>query len=81
MTLLYQLGDVGAAAARETTGLTAGNLDSHARRLCEAGLVESRKVLLRSGFEARYKITREGTRTMEAYLTWLESLVADLRVP
>jgi DNA-binding transcriptional ArsR family regulator len=38
MALLYQRGDVAAAAAREALGLTPGNLDAHVRRLEGAGL-------------------------------------------
>lgn len=79
MTILYQRGDVGAAAAREATGLTAGNLDSHARRLAEAGLLEGRKVLTRDGFEARYRILPAGIAAMESYLAWLETFAAGLK--
>lgn len=79
MTLLYQRGDVGASAARQATGLTPGNLDSHARRLVEAGLVEARKALTREGFEARYRITSAGLVAMKAYLDWLEGYARSLR--
>lgn len=79
MTLLYQQGDVGASAAREATGLTPGNLDSHGRRLAEAGLLESRKVLTKDGFEARYRILPPGIALMDAYLGWLEQYAAGLR--
>lgn len=79
MTLLYQHGDVGAAAARTATGLTAGNLDSHGKRLAEEGLVEARKVLTHEGFEARYRILPPGVARMEAYLAWLESFAKAIR--
>jgi DNA-binding transcriptional ArsR family regulator len=79
MTLLYQRGDVGAAAAREATGLTPGNLDSHGRRLAEAGLLESRKVLTKGGFEVRYRIQPRGMALVESYLEWLEQYAAGLR--
>lgn len=78
MTLLYQHGDVGAAAARQATGLTPGNLDSHGKRLAESGLIESRKVLTKDGFEARYRILPLGVALMEAYLRWLEDFAAEL---
>lgn len=81
MTLLYQRGDVGAAAAREATGLTPGNLDSHAKRLAEAGLLEARKALTKGGFEARYRITAAGSVAMRDYLAWLEAFAASLRSP
>lgn len=76
MALLHRRGDVGAVAARAALGLTAGNLDAHARRLAEAGLVEVRRALTRDGFEARYKITRRGTEAFAAYLRWLETFLA-----
>lgn len=79
MTLLYQRGDVGAAAAREATGLTPGNLDSHGRRLAEAGLLEARKALTRDGFEARYRISAAGVAAMKAYLAWLERFALSLK--
>lgn len=79
MTVLYRHGDVGAAAAREATGLTPGNLDSHAKRLAEDGLLEARKVLTKDGFEARYRILPAGLAAMEAYLRWLEEYAAGLR--
>lgn len=79
LTLLYQRGDVGAAAARQATGLTAGNLDSHAKRLAEAGLLEGRKTLLRYGFEARYRITPAGLTAFGAYLAWLEHLTTAIK--
>lgn len=79
MTLLYQQGDVGATAARAATGLTPGNLDSHARRLAEAGLLEGRKALLRDGFEVRYRITPAGLAAMVAYLDWLDAFAASLK--
>lgn len=81
MTLLYQRGDVGASAAREATGLTPGNLDSHARRLADAGLLEARRALTRDGFEARYRISAQGKAAMHEYLAWLEAFARRLKAP
>ncbi|HUR26366.1 MAG TPA: transcriptional regulator [Candidatus Thermoplasmatota archaeon] len=81
MTLLYQRGDVGASAARAATGLTPGNLDSHAKRLVELGFVQARKTLTREGFEARYRITAKGVGAMREYLGWLEGFALRLRRP
>lgn len=81
MALLHRRGDVGASAARAALGLTAGNLDAHARRLAEAGLVEVRRVLTRDGFEARYRITRRGVAAFVAYLEWLAGFLADAAGP
>lgn len=81
MALLYERGDVGAAGARDALGLTPGNLDAHARKLEEAGHVEARKALLRSGFEARYRITAHGKAAFDAYLAWLEEFVRGVKGP
>lgn len=79
MALLFQQGDVGAAAARDATGLTPGNLDAHAKRLAETGLLEARRALTRDGFEVRYRITASGMATMKAYIDWLEAFAKSLR--
>lgn len=79
MTLLYQRGDVGAPAAREATGLTPGNLDGHAKKLAEAGLLEGRRSLTRDGFEVRYHLTAAGLNAMAAYLDWLETFAVNLK--
>ena len=79
MTLLYQRGDVGAPAARDATGLTAGNLDSHAKRLGEAGFLEGRRSLTKEGFEVRYRLTPAGLQAMSAYLDWLEGFATALK--
>jgi len=79
MALLYRRGDVGAAAGRATLDMTAGNLDAHGRRLAEAGWLQVRKVLLRSGFEVRYRMTPAGRLAFEAYLAWLEAFLVDAR--
>ena|ERR1041385_7190427 len=76
MTLLYRHGDVGFTESQKALGMTPGNLDAHHRRLGEAGLLQSRKVLLRGGFEVRLRITPEGLRLFESYLGWLESFLA-----
>lgn len=77
MGLLYKHRDVAFTRARDSLGLTDGNLASHANRLEEAGLLESRKALTREGFEARYRITQQGDRRFKAYLETLAGFVAD----
>jgi DNA-binding MarR family transcriptional regulator len=79
MALLHARGDVGAAGARAALGVTVGNLDAHARRLEEAGLLVARKELLRSGFAARYRITPAGREAFGAYLAWLEAFLREAR--
>ncbi len=79
MALLHDRGDIGAAGARKALDMSAGNLDAHAKKLAEAGLLEARKVLRPDGFEARYRITKEGMRRFRAYLDWLETFLAAAR--
>lgn len=77
MGLLYKHRDVAFTRARDSLGLTDGNLASHANRLEEVGLLESRKALTRDGFEARYRITQQGDRRFRDYLETLEGFMAD----
>lgn len=78
MGLLYKHRDVGFTRARDTLGLTDGNLASHANRLAEAGFLEPRDALTRGGFEKRYRITQEGARAFRAYLAELQGFLADV---
>ncbi len=79
MTLLYQRSDVSAARARELLELTAGNLETHARKLEAAGWLKSRKVLTPGGFVQRLRITGAGVAAFETYLQRLEEFVADFK--
>lgn len=79
MTLLYRHGDVGFTEAQRALDLTPGNLDAHQRRLADEGLLESRKALLRSGFEVRLRLTPLGGDRFKAYLDWLEAFMASAR--
>ena len=80
MSLLYREGDVAAAAARATLGLTPGNLDAHVRTLAAEGFVEPRRALGPEGFQARIRITRSGTEAFEGYLAALEAFARSMRV-
>jgi len=51
----------------ETTGLTKGNLSSHASKLEEAGYIEIRKAFRGKTPVTSLRITREGTRAFNAY--------------
>ena len=75
MGLLHRHRDVSARAARKTLGLTDGNLASHARRLEEAGWLESRRALARTGFEVRYRITPAGSEAFRAHVEELRKLI------
>lgn len=81
MGLLYRHRDVAFTRTRDTLGLTDGNLASHAKRLEQAGLLESRKALTRDGFQARYRITREGVQRFQTYLEALQGFLSDHEDP
>lgn len=75
MALLYKHRDIGFAATRDALGLTDGNLASHATRLEDAGYLRGRRVLLRDGFELRYRITPQGSAAFRAYLDALREFL------
>lgn len=78
MALLYRRRDLAYVTVRDALGLTDGNLASHARRLEEAGLVESRRVLRgRDGFHLRYRITVEGSAAFRRYVAALRAVLED----
>lgn len=68
MALLWRRRDVAFTAARDALGLTDGNLATHLRRLEDAGLAVSRRVLVHDRFEVRVRITDDGLRRFRMYL-------------
>lgn len=79
MGLLHARGEVGFGSAQETLAATAGNLESHCRRLEAAGCLRLVRVLARRGFEKRIRITPEGRSRFMAFLDDLASFVAQVR--
>lgn len=75
MALLFKHRDIAFTTTRDLLGLTDGNLASHATRLEQAGCLRARKVLLRDGFELRYRITPEGSAAFQAYLAVLREFL------
>lgn len=73
MAMLSKHRDVGFAAIRDALGLTDGNLQSHCRRLEEAGLVASRRALGATGVVVQYAITTLGDARMAEYTAWLRA--------
>lgn len=71
LALVCRHRDVGFADVRDHLGLTDGNLGSHTVRLEEAGFLESRRSLGRTGVMVRYRPTSEGDAAMERYRAWL----------
>lgn len=75
MGLLYRARDLGFTQVRDRLELTDGNLASHAGRLEEGGLLESRRALTADGFEKRFAITGEGSRVFRAYVSELAAFL------
>lgn len=73
--VLYRNRQISFTELRDGLSLTDGNLASHAEKLIEAGYVEVRRTILRTGFEARYYITEKGADAFSTYLAALQSLL------
>ena len=52
-----------------------GNLSVHARKLEEAGYVDCEKTFRGRTPETRYRLTADGRRALERYLTHMEALI------
>lgn len=76
MALLYRNRYVAFTWARNVLGLTDGNLDTHAKKLEEAGYIKRGRVLAPGGFQVRLKITPEGDAAFHAYLEGLRGYLA-----
>src|SRR2546430_733726 len=82
MALLFRNRAAAFTWARDTLGLTDGNLDTHSKRLEEAGYIRRGRVLTTGGFQVRLRITPEGDAAFRAYLEGLKAyLVPDATDP
>jgi DNA-binding MarR family transcriptional regulator len=81
MVVLYRNRQISFTELRDGLSLTDGNLASHAEKLFEAGYVETRRVITRSGFEVRYYVTGKGAAAFSAYLAALRSLLENEEMP
>ncbi len=69
MAHLYQQRDLSYTTLRDTLHLTDGNLATHTKRLEEANLIQSRRILQgRDGFQLRYQITPNGSNAFKTYI-------------
>ena len=78
MGLLWTERDVGFAEAKRALALTEGNLASHVASLEKAGMLASRRVLLKSGFGVRLALTPAGSAAFARYLEALRAYVSAL---
>lgn len=78
MATLAKHRDLAFVDLRDALGLSDGNLQSHAKRLEEAGLLASRRALGATGIVVRYNITGQGDTCVAAYRRWLAHTLAEL---
>jgi DNA-binding PadR family transcriptional regulator len=67
------------AELKGITGATDGNLSVHARRLEEAGYVACTKTFAGRVPRSEYRLTAEGRRALERYVSELEAILARAR--
>jgi len=73
--LLYLYRRIGFVELQRLLGLTPGNLDSHLRKLHEAGYIEMRKVFTLRGPRTAVQITPTGGQAFRAYASKLRKLL------
>jgi DNA-binding HxlR family transcriptional regulator len=64
---------------RDLLGITDGNLSAHARRLEEAGYVETKKSHDGKAPKTEFGLTATGRRELEAYLDHMEAIIQATR--
>lgn len=80
MTILHRNREASFAWVQHALQLTPGNLDSHLAKLTEAGYLQYGTNLTPHGFENRVRLTAEGSRAFNDYLSALARLLADASV-
>jgi DNA-binding MarR family transcriptional regulator len=73
--LLYFHRRIGFSDLQHLLGLTPGNLDSHLRKLCEAGYVAMRKILTLRGPRTAVQITPTGSQIFREHAAKLRKLL------
>jgi DNA-binding MarR family transcriptional regulator len=79
LIVLSEVSDATFGALRDQLGLTDGNLNSHLRMLEQAGLVQVLKGYAGRRPITRIRLTRAGSRALQAELATLEQLVRRMR--
>lgn len=64
---------------RDSLGLTDGNLSAHARKLEDAGYLESHKSFVDRVPRTEYELTKRGRAELERYLAHLEAVIQAAR--
>lgn len=77
--LLYLHRRIGFAELQRLLDLTPGNLDSHLKKLNEAGYVEVRKVFTLRGLRTAVQITPTGSRAFREYAVKLREMLEKVK--
>lgn len=64
---------------RDALGLTDGNLSAHARKLEDAGYIDSHKSFVDRIPRTEYRLTKRGRAELERYLEHLEAVIRAAR--
>lgn len=67
MAHLYVVDEADFVFLMDQTGLTAGNISSHMKKLIGAGYVEMEKAFVDNRPQTSYRLSREGQRAFDAY--------------
>lgn len=67
MAHLYVVESADFVFIMDQTGLTAGNVSSHMKKLIEAGYVDMEKAFVGNRPQTTYELTREGRKAFDAY--------------
>jgi len=78
MTQLYVVEEADFVFLLDRTGLTAGNVSSHMKKLVAAGYVEVEKAFVRNRPQTSYRLSAEGRAAFERYRDTIADIVARL---
>lgn len=67
MAHLYVVEEADFVFVMDQTGLTAGNVSSHMKKLIEAGYVDMEKAFVGNRPQTTYQLTREGRKAFDVY--------------
>lgn len=81
MTQLYVVEEADFVFLLDRTGLTAGNVSSHMKKLVAAGYVEVEKAFVRNRPQTSYRLSAEGRAAFERYRDTIAGIVARLPRP
>lgn len=81
LAYLYVVDEADFVFLMDRTGLTAGNVSSHMKRLIGAGYVEMEKAFVDNRPQTTYSLSADGRRAFDAYRQNIEGLLRQLPGP